>query len=206
MISHRKNFIFIHVPKTGGNSVQEVLKNHSEQRIIVKNARQDGVERFEVEDNLHKGLRKHSRMIEYQRTFGRRVSKYFVFTTIRNPFDRLVSFYCSPHRGGVEWSATDFEKFCLRIPPIEKFLYPSQLSRLLRHYPIDKYIRFENLNEDFREVCRLLDIPERGLMHRNKSLSDSEYKSDYRNCYSEELRRYVEKKHRFEIGLGSYEF
>jgi len=34
MISIKHNFIFIHVPKTAGNSFQNILKNYSEDKIV----------------------------------------------------------------------------------------------------------------------------------------------------------------------------
>jgi len=48
MISLKYGFIFIHIPKTAGNSIQNVLKLYSEDKIVCTAPYQDGVERFEL--------------------------------------------------------------------------------------------------------------------------------------------------------------
>src|SRR5688500_12110385 len=50
MMALSRQFIFVHVPKTGGNSIQNVLKAYSEDEIVCTEPYQDGVERFELKN------------------------------------------------------------------------------------------------------------------------------------------------------------
>lgn len=206
MISEKHRFIFIHIPKTGGNSVQNILREYSEDEIVATEAYQDGVERFEVRNKKFEGLVKHSTLNDYYRVLGDDLKNYYVFTTIRNPFDKLVSNYFSPHRGDVRWDSSEFSKFVRGVKPIDDFISLSSgligFRKTNMASSLNYIMRFENLSDDFSNVLTELGFPKRVLPHRNKSSN----RMLYQDCYDEDLRRFVEERHKFEIELGEYEF
>ena len=114
MISIQKKFLFIHVPKTGGNSIQNILRDYSEDEIVTLAKHQDGVERFEVRNSKY-AITKHSTLAHYK--FVLDASTYhslYKFATIRNPWDLLISYYFSPHRGitGIERNSSHWSIMC----------------------------------------------------------------------------------------------
>ena len=85
IISHKSRFIFIHIQKTAGTSIEQELSNRSI----------PGVEVHSVEVGSG-AARKHDGILdtlEKERQEGRYVSDYFAWTIVRNPFERVVSGY-----------------------------------------------------------------------------------------------------------------
>lgn len=95
MISGRYKFIFLHVPKTGGNAVQSYLLPFSDDRKVV-GAYQDGVDRFGVTGDVTPT--KHATLADYARVLGPALKDYQIILPIRDPLDRALSLYFSPHR------------------------------------------------------------------------------------------------------------
>ena len=202
MISHQKKFIFFHIPKTAGNSIQNILADYSDDEIIANARHQDGIERFEVKNSESEKLHKHSTLRDYKKVFGGSILKYFIFSTIRNPWDRIVSFYFSPHRGVTEFNFSDFEKFAEQIPPIETYLAKSRTNfYFFNRKHISHLMKFEEIDNDFDRVCKELGIGSAPLPVRNKS-----NRIAYRDCYSTALAEHIRQKHRAEIEIGKYEF
>src|SRR3954451_16145612 len=70
MISFQKRFLFVHIPKTAGNSIQSVLRDYSEDELVALRREQDGVERFGLRNPKYK-IKKHSTLQEYRLALGK---------------------------------------------------------------------------------------------------------------------------------------
>lgn len=202
MISSKHKFVFIHVPKTGGNSVQNILNRYSDDKIVTDAAHQDGIERFNIRNSDFPALRKHSNLRDYKEALGAALDDYFVFSTIRNPWEKLVSHFFSPHRGPVKWSSEGFSDFVKKQRPLTHYIDSRiDVCAAAQSSEIDYLMRFEHLQHDFDTVCDRIKIARANLPVRNKS-----ERPDYRECYTDELAEYVGKAHRYEIEIGNYEF
>jgi hypothetical protein len=217
MLSIHKQFLFIHVPKTGGNSIQNILRNYSEDKIVIRGEHQDGIERFEVRNDKYE-VTKHSTLKHYQTILEPPVyQKLFKFATIRNPYEQMISWYFSPHRGVREWVRQDFINLVKEVPTLREYISLSTIYSLniiieklglsIKLQPpkleqdIDFLMRFESLEQDFKKVCEMIAIPYETLPIRNQS-----ERQHYTTYFDEELKDIVYQKFREEIEFGGYDF
>ena len=146
--------IFIHIPKTAGMAVAHGLYGSWEESV------------YPCEKMGHAPLKK------YQWIFSQaEFNRYFKFTFVRNPWDRVFSAYSYLVQGGFhandrQWAAINianfsFEEFVLKRlscnPGILEWVhfipqYQFLISYTMQKYPIDFIGFFENLKEDFDTI------------------------------------------------------
>lgn len=201
MISEELRFLFLHVPKTAGNSIQNILRNYSEDEIRSQREYQDGVERFGVHNRRFK-LGKHASLYECGMAMPAAFyASLFKLATIRNPWDRMVSLYFSPAQGRTEWSRSEFVELVNGALGVRHWvcLDPEAGGPLDRD--LDLLMRFEHIEEDFAIASGRLGIAAQPLPVRNRS-SHARY-SDY---YDDELEALVRSRFADEIAFGDYRF
>lgn len=77
---YKNNILFIHIPKTSGTYIENQLK------------------KYEIGENLGyiehlSTYKQHLTYKQYKELYGEKINEYFIFTIIRNPYDRLYSAY-----------------------------------------------------------------------------------------------------------------
>ena len=200
MISFQKRFLFVHIPKTAGNSIQTILRHYSEDEIVALRADQDGIERFGLRNPNYK-IKKHSTLAEYRAALGEaRFRDLCKFACVRNPWDRMVSYYFGTTSLAGAWDRKEFRKLILKAVSVTDYLRLDK-SDADPFGNVDYVIRFENLADDFRAVCAKLSIPDTPLPQYNRS--NREHYSKY---YDEELRELIGKRFASEIDCFGYAF
>jgi Sulfotransferase family len=200
MISFQKRFLFVHIPKTAGNSIQSVLRDYSEDELVALRREQDGVERFGLRNPKYK-IKKHSTLEEYRLALGKeKFGELYKFACVRNPWDRIVSYYFTPTQNAVRWDRKKFRKVITDALPVADYLRLNQRD----DHPFENvnYImRFEKLADDFRNVCAVLDISPAPLPQYNRS-----NRVHYSKYYDEDLRELVRTRFAAEIERFGYTF
>ena len=200
MISFRKRFLFVHIPKTAGNSIQSVLRDYSEDELVALRSEQDGVERFGLRNPKYK-IKKHSTLAEYREALGNeQFRSLYKFTCSRNPWDRMVSYYFTPTQSPETWNRKKFQGIISKAVSVADYirLGPGEEDPFAN---VDYVMRFENLAGDFRTVCAALDISPTALPQYNRS--NREHYSKY---YDDELRELVRERFAAEIERFGYAF
>jgi hypothetical protein len=200
MISLRKCFLFVHIPKTAGNSIQSALRDYSEDELVALRKEQNGVERFGVRNPKYK-IKKHSVLAEYRDALGdKEFRQLYKFTCVRNPWDRMVSYYFTPTQNPEIWDREKFRGIVSNAVSVADYLRLNR-GETDPFENVDYVMRFENLDDDFRAVCATLRIPASSLPHYNRS--NREHYSKY---YDEELRELVRQRFAAEIERFGYQF
>ena len=200
MISFQKQFLFVHVPRTGGNSIQSVLKDYSEDEIVALRGEQDGIERFGLRNPKYK-IKKHSTLAEYRDALGEeQFGNLYKFTCVRNPWDRMISYYFRPTRRTNAWDKKEFKKMVLKALSLTDYLRLEKDDKD-PFGNVDCIMRFESLSDDFHSVSANLDIPTASLPKYNRSSREN-----YAKYYDDHLRELVQERFAAEINRFGYTF
>ena len=205
MLSEAHTFLFIHIPKTGGNSIQSVLKRYSEDQVI-RRSHQDGLERFGVV-NPKIGATKHAPLSYYKQRLPLDLyTRLYKFTCIRNPWERMISLYFSPDKNRTEWNRDAFIRVVKRAPPTLSYLddRPRGIARLIQrkaNIELDFVMKFETLQTDFDAVCDAIGIPKQTLPRYNAA-----NRKHYSAYYDGDLIQLVAKKFQYDIEHYQYAF
>ena len=174
MLCHPCRCLFVHVPKTAGQSIEAYFMQH----LGLPEAGRDALLLSRNRDP-HRGPPRLSHLMAREYLTGGHVTPkqfedYYKFSFVRNPWDRLVSFY--KYRGHAH--RYDFKTFVFKhmpepgwtndychVTPQYDFLHDED-----GHCLVDFVGRFENLQADFGRVCRAVGLPVGKLPHANKSL------------------------------------
>lgn len=149
-INHDKKFIFIHVPKTGGSSIQE--------SFIDWNI--DG-ENFEM--MIAPAISNWKGWDQYQ------YANYRVFSFCRDPYDRFYSAYNYHLKRDHLTGETEFDKFVDFVLELNCGYNPNimwhtcRTQKLLTHRGDENMVtdqfRFESFDDGYRKICDYLEMP-----------------------------------------------
>jgi len=177
MISHELKTIFIHLPRTGGTSVETALVGNNWWKIHPQT--------------------KHIEWKEAKKLYSDYWDEYLKFTIIRDPWDWIASLYFSHDRGGKK----TWEEYVLN-PNFYAHEPSTMIQSEIIGEEMDFIFRYETLHEDFIRLCQKLGI-ERRLPHTQ--LGESTYKH-YSEVYNDKLADTVAEIFKDDIKRFRYKF
>jgi len=186
--------IFVHIPKNAGLSVTYTLFGNAGGS--------------------------HRKIVDYKKVFSRSTFKrYYKFSFVRNPWDRVVSTFFFLKNGGLTekdrvWAEKHLAPFGTFDAFVKGWLKEENINNSL-HFQhqhvfledekgkiaVDFIGRFENIDEDFKIITDKL-----GINRILKKTNTSQRKKNYRDYYDEETKEIVNEVYKKDIQLFNYGF
>jgi len=224
MISHKHKCIFVHIPKTAGQSIEDIflrlngLDFNTRSPLLLKPNKDPklGPERL-----AHLTA---SEYIKYSYIPEGSFNSYFKFSFVRNPWARLLSEFIWKKKINSQMKNKLKDKICLDYNAISFNSWLSTVNSIktddefcdsIRHILpqydftfdangnslVDFIGKFENLQEDFNIICDKIKIPQQQLLHLNKTQH-----KHYTEYYDDETRSIVAEKYAKDIEYFGYKF
>ena len=189
MICHEHKCIFIHIPKTAGESIEIALSG--------KTFNQPGKE-YDGHPEKHWSAKK------IKQVYPKEFANYFKFSIVRNPWDRFLSWVYYLNRK-YDRNTSTFREYMYQDLKNDYIIYRSNTYNMLfigGELAVDLVLRFENLANDFLKLEKILEGSSLTLPHSNISKRDLHYSEEYDYyCYE-----FIAQSQKFEINYFNYEY
>lgn len=213
IISSGRRYIFVHVPKTGGTALSLALEDKAmADDILIGDTPKAVKRRARIKKLKSNGrLWKHSRLADIEGLVSPESFKdYFIFTIVRNPWDRSVSYYHWLQRQTWEHPAValaksvDFSTFLNHEQTQAGFSVPFHSSMLdsQGNEHASLFARLEHLDEDLAPLWAHLGFD----LSPIKRVNASKRERDYRVYYNDADAALVGKLCAEDIKRHSYSF
>lgn len=203
MICDKYKTIFVHIPKTGGTSIEKVFFNDLKFKDFGLDSKENlFYQHFTPSELLAKGFIDQTQH-----------DNYYKFTFVRNPWDRMVSEYFFQIKNVPILRRLSFTDFIYETKKvlngqksllddawgINKHLEPQ--INFIKNEKIDFIGRFESLERDFVKICKTINHPVTQLKKEN-----STEHFHYSHYYDTKTMRLVEDLYREDIEYFGYNF
>ncbi len=214
IISRGRRYIFVHIPKTGGTALSLALEQRAmADDILIGDTPKAVRRRARVKALRGSGrLWKHSTLSDIHGLVSdQEMAEFFVLTLVRNPWDRVVSYYHWLRAQGFDHVAVglakrlEFERF-LEHPHVQASIelspYSSYLTDQNGREHCSLFARIEHLSEDLVPFEEHLGFGLGDIERANAS----DRAEDYRAYYSDEKAALVARLCGSDIARFGYRF
>ncbi len=185
----KKKAIFIHIHRTGGSSMISLLKQALPNQVDV--------------------IAQHGNPTTMEGKLLHQYPDYFVFSMVRNPWDRLLSWYSLVHKHDpldIEAERVRFEHFLkdyAHNDGSDSFLFNQVDYFDTTTHTIDDITiyRYERYKEEIQKIAKQLDITIEEIPRVNETKP-----KNYSDYYTEQSKAFVAEKCAKDIAYFGYSF
>ncbi|MDB4431260.1 sulfotransferase family protein [Pseudomonadales bacterium] len=216
MLSLPHKCIFVHIPKTAGQSIERFFLRRlglgwGDRRKLLLRPNSDprrGPDRL-----AHLTMREY---LQYGYVDSEQFNHLYKFAFVRNPWDKIVSSFNYRQL----YKHMSFREYIFEKQP-KPIAYQGAYRHVMRQVDyicdefgeicVDYVGRFETLQRDFDHVCSSLDIPANQLPHTNISTNQhgdtmGNKKRHYSEYYDGETKEKVAEMYKEDIDTFNYRF
>jgi hypothetical protein len=200
-ILHDRKVVFIHIPKTAGNSVTRLLTEFAKE-----------------EEPKSPKIAKHAKAQYVKAYLGdEKWEEYFKFSFVRNPWDLMVSSYhwwCKK-AVNIKYHKKKADEI-LKMGSFDSFLdskygknyinerrgsYYDWLTDTEGNIMVDYVGKLETIEDDWKKICQLSGLPHHEIVHVNKTK-----RKPYQEYYNKSTRELIENRFSWSIEKFGYKF
>jgi hypothetical protein len=214
MISYKNKCIFVHIPKTGGTSIESLIWKKSEK--CEKNLWMGFVDEFH--NKYQTGGLQHLLATQIKEEVESEIfNTFFKFTIVRNPYEKAVSqFEYLKKRKDLR----DFLGFKIE-DDMNRYLELIQLKKHVQWEPQSNFIydekdnclvdfigRFENFNTDVEIIINRLGLGKKffGLMNNKIPHLNKSNRKGCKSYFDLESKKTIELIYKRDLDLLNYDF
>lgn len=208
MIFHNHKTIFVHIPKAGGTSIEDMLWPDKSTRT--ENDLWMGFVKPYYNKYQTGGLQ-HLTSSQIRTEIGEEIfNRYYKFSIVRNPWDKIVSQYVYMGKRedlrkfiGMK-NKCSFEKYLQLITKKEHVQWKKQLEFILDDNGdllVDDVFKLENMADNVSQLSAKVGVDFSQLPHNNKGV-----RKPYREYYTNETKEIVADMYRHDIDYFDYQF
>jgi hypothetical protein len=189
MIDFNRKLIYIHIPKTGGSSIEAALLHESLGLHEYTGQRVENIKRYNLTENFPK-LNPHLNLKETLKHINN-PEDFTIFTTTRNPYSRFISSYLYYLKLNKFITIEDFNKSNSGV------FYSFTLKKMIGNSEVS-ILKQENLQLDFSKIVKGVNLP---VVNTTKTVDYKELLNPYPNIIEQ-----IKKSSKLEIDLLNYRY
>jgi hypothetical protein len=215
MISNKHKCIFIHIPRTGGTSIENTIwpKVSKRQEKDLWNGFID-----DYNNKYQTGGLQHLLGYQIKNIVGPEVyNDYYKFTIVRNPYDKIVSqfFYINKRKDLQTFLAhnkgDEFKFYLDKIAKKKHVQWEPQVNFVLDENGetiVDFIGKFENFNNEVTKVLEKTGLDKKyfGLVKRSIPHINQTVRNNYQTYYDDESKEMVEQLFKKDLEFFNYKF